>query len=66
MPQYAVFLADPQACQIHPVRAMDPAHAVDIVRAQHPDAYRLAVIAAEHQEGVNKMELLDDWCSARS
>lgn len=65
MPQFAVFLAEAQACAIHPVRAMDAAHAVDIVRAQHPDAHRLAVITAEHLDGVNRMELLAEWCAAR-
>ena len=41
-------MADAQAFKIHPVRAIDPAHAEVIVRAQHHDAYRQAVIAADH------------------
>jgi hypothetical protein len=44
---------------------MDGDHAVDIVRAEHPDARRLAVIAAEYLEGVNQLELLADWCPAK-
>ena len=65
MPKYAVFLAEADHCEMLPVRAMDDAHAVDIVRTEHPGAHRLAVIAAEDLEGVNQTQLLEEWCAAR-
>jgi hypothetical protein len=65
MPKYAVFLAESDHCEMLPVQAMDADHAVDIVRAGHPNAFRLAVIAIEHLEGVNQTQLLADWCAAK-
>ncbi|MCP9904619.1 hypothetical protein KBY85_10805 [Cyanobium sp. BA5m-10] len=42
------------------VHALDEAHAVDIVLAQHPDAHVKAVPAASI-EGMNKHRLLFSW-----
>ena len=42
------------------VQALDEAHAVDIVLAQHPDAHVKAVPAASI-EGMNKHRLLFSW-----
>ena len=50
------------------VQALDEAHAVDIVLAQHPDAHEKAVPAASI-EGMNKHRLLFSWlesCKAQS
>lgn len=61
----AVFLAEADHCEMLPVRDLADASAVDIVRAGNPDAHRLAVIAAEHPEAVNQIELLAEWCGAK-
>ena len=45
---------------IEMVQALDEAHAVDIVLAQHPDAQLKAVQAASI-EGMNKHRLLFSW-----
>jgi hypothetical protein len=45
---------------IEMVQALDEAHAVDIVLAQHPDAQVKAVPAASI-EGMNKHRLLFSW-----
>ena len=45
---------------IEMVQALDEAHAVDIVLAQHPDSHVKAVPAASI-EGMNKHRLLFSW-----
>jgi hypothetical protein len=43
-----------------PIKALDPPHAIDIVKAQYPDA-KLAVVPVEAVEGMSKQELLLRW-----
>ena len=45
---------------IEMVQALDEAHAVDIVLAQHPDAHVKAV-PTDSIEGMNKHRLLFSW-----
>ena len=45
---------------IEMVKALDEAHAVDIVLAQHPDA-RVKAVPAASIEGMNKHRLLFSW-----
>ena len=42
------------------VQALDEAHAVDIVLAQHPDAH-LKAVPASSNEGMNKHRHLFSW-----
>ena len=60
MPQFAVFFSDDDGFGIEMVQALDEAHAVDIVLAQHPDSHVKAVPAASI-EGMNKHRLLFSW-----
>jgi len=57
---YAVFFSGSLGDGIEMVQALDEAHAVDIVLAQHPDAHVKAVPAASI-EGMNKHRLLFSW-----
>ena len=57
---YAAFFSGSLGNGIEMVQALDEAHAVDIVLAQHPDAHVKAVPAASI-EGMNKHRLLFSW-----
>ena len=57
---YAVLFSGSLGDGIEMVQALDEAHAVDIVLAQHPDAQVKAVPAASI-EGMDKQRLLFAW-----
>jgi hypothetical protein len=57
---YAVLFSGSLGDGIEMVQALDEAHAVDIVLAQHPDAQVKAVPAAS-LEGMDKHRLLFNW-----
>jgi hypothetical protein len=57
---YAVLFSGSLGNGIEMVQALDEAHAVDIVLAQHPDAHVKAV-PTDSIEGMNKHSLLFSW-----
>ena len=57
---YAVLFSGSLGNGIEMVQALDEAHAVDIVLAQHPDAHVKAVPAASI-EGMSRHRLLFSW-----
>ena len=57
---YAVFFSGSFGDGIEMVQALDEAHAVDIVLAQHPDAH-LKAVPADSIAGMNKPRLLFSW-----
>jgi hypothetical protein len=57
---YAVLFSGSLGNGIEMVQALDEAHAVDIVLAQHPDAHVKAV-PTDSIEGMNKHRLLFSW-----
>lgn len=63
MSRYEVFFSDAAGFGILPVEAYDRNHAIDIARAQHPDA-RMAVMASELLEGQDRHALLAEWMGA--
>lgn len=63
MPRNAVFFSDALGVGIYPVQAMDPDHAMDIVRADHPQA-QMSVIPAERLEDTDRWKLLFAWLDA--
>ena len=65
MVAFSVFFCDQERCSIHPVRAMDPDHAIAQVRTQMPDLRRVAVVADELLEGVDPQQLLQEWIQTR-
>jgi hypothetical protein len=65
MAGFSVFFCDQERCSIHPVRAMDPDHAIAQVRTQMPDLRRVAVVADELLEGVDPQQLLQEWIQTR-
>ena len=65
MAAFSVFFCDQERCSIHPVRAMDPDHAIAQVRTQMPDLRRVAVVADELLEGVDPQQLLQEWIQTR-
>ena len=65
MAAFSVFFCDQERCSIHPVRAMDPDHAIAQVRTQMPDLRRVAVVADEFLEGLDPQQLLREWIQAR-
>lgn len=60
MSGYDVFFSDEMGVGVYPVQAMDPDHAMDIVRANHPEA-RMSVVPAERLEGTDRWKLLFAW-----
>ena len=65
MAAFSVFFCDQERCSIHPVRAIDPDHAIAQVRTQMPDLRRVAVVADELLEGVDPQQLLQEWIQTR-
>lgn len=66
MAAFSVFFCDQERCSIQPVRAMDPDHAIALVRRSIPDLKRVAVVPDELLEGVDPIELLEQWIQARA
>jgi hypothetical protein len=65
MAGFSVFFCDSQRCSIQPVRAMDPDHAIALVRGSVPDLRRVAVVSDDLLEGVDPHQLLQDWIQAK-
>ena len=65
MAAFSVFFCDQERCSIQPVRAMDPDHAIAQVRRQVPDLRRVAVVPDELLEGVDPLQLLEEWIQAK-
>jgi len=65
MAAFSVFFCDQERCNIRPVRAMAPEHAIAQVRTQMPQLRRVAVIPDELLEGVDPEQLLQEWIEAR-
>jgi hypothetical protein len=61
MTAFTVFFCDQERCSIQPVKAMDPDHAMALVRRQIPDLRRIAVVPEELLDGVDRMQLLEEW-----
>ncbi len=57
---YAVLFSGSLGDGIEMVQALDEAHAIDIVKAMHPDA-QMKVIPASTIEGLDKFRLLYAW-----
>ena len=65
MAAFSVFFCDQERCSIQPVRAMDPDHAIAQVRRQVPDLRRVAVVPDELLEGVDPLQLLEEWIQVK-
>ena len=65
MAAFSVFFCDQERCSIQPVRAMDPDHAIAQVRSCVPDLRRVAVVPDELLEGVDPLQLLEEWIQAK-
>jgi hypothetical protein len=65
MAAFSVFFCDQERCSIQPVRAMDPDHAIAQVRSLVPDLRRVAVVPDELLEGVDPLQLLEEWIQAK-
>jgi hypothetical protein len=65
MTAFSVFFCDQERCSIQPVRAMDPDHAIAQVRSRVPELRRVAVVPDELLEGVDPLQLLEEWIQAK-
>ena len=63
MPSYGLFFSEELGVGIYPVQVMAPDHAMDIVRADHPQA-RMRVIPAERLDGTDRWKMLFAWLDA--
>jgi hypothetical protein len=57
---YAVFFSGSLGDGIEMVKALNEAHAIDMVKAMHTDA-QVKAVPATSIEGMNKHRLLFDW-----
>lgn len=57
---FLAFFSNEQGAGVLPIKALDPPHAIDMVKAQYPDA-KLAVVPVEAVEGMSSQELLLRW-----
>ena len=65
MTAFSVFFCDAEHCSIQPVRAMDPEHAIALVRNQVQGVRRVAVVPDALLEGVDPQQLLQEWIQTR-
>jgi hypothetical protein len=61
MTAFSVFFCDAKRCSIEPVKAMDSDHAMALVRSRIPDLRRIAVVPEALLDGVDPMQLLEEW-----